>query len=310
MVLKELEIGEAKVAVAHEAEEFLGRVILYGVQNRLYSREDFEERLEKAGVPAGMRPQPPRPADAFKAAVRDCESNEYLVDYEHYDDPSSGKRAKDPHVMLVVQRLHDVAKDALPVAMKVAFDSKRQTIALYGSPSIDQATENKLASDIQSRYAAYRDSYRSEHVRRMIHDTLYRAKAFPVKASGGVYFVPEDHAAEMDAIARFVDELPGAEMVSLPVVDREPERKTVLKRYEKATFERIEALMLQVRDVVQKGEPIVPSAFARVVDELSYLREQKEKYAQLLNVSMGKVDVELQILEVEAQKLAGLVKSK
>ena len=306
-------VGEEQVkVVAAESATPLGRLTWYGCAEQTIPFADLEDKLRAASVPEELWPRHTSPSDAFRRAVRDVQGSDYLVDNESTVD-AAGKRKKDSKAMLVVERVHDQAKDALPVAVKVRYlETKGGAPSLWFDPSqgFDPAKAAELETRIRRDWNVYRDSFTADDVRAMIVRALHAAYAVMVKKAGGVYFVPERYSPGVNAVAKVVESLPGAEMVAVTVVDAEPERKTVLKRYEKATLERIEELMLQVHDIVTKAEPIVPSVLARVVEELEYLREQKGKYEEFLAVTMGKVDVEMQILQSETAKLAPLVKSK
>ena len=299
-----------KVEVAEAPTNRLGRIVWYSVSEQTVAHEVLEDKLAKAGVPREMWPARTRPVDAFKAAVRDVQDKDYVVEYERYHDPQTGALKTDSKTMLIVDRTHDTAIDALPVAMKVAFDPKYQTLTFSAGPRIEQARSKVMEDVIQQRYVVYRESFNAGDIREMIVNAIRASWATVLKKSGGIYFVPEAHTAGVEAIAKVVEDLQDCEMVAVPVIDAEPERRTVLKRYEKATLERIEELMLRVRETVQAGEPIVPSEYKRVLDELEYLREQKEKYEELLDTAMGKVDVEMQVLASELLKLGDLVKEK
>ena len=299
--MQELTIGETKVAVAQESPYgFLGRLLWYSVRKQTIPHGDFEALLTREGVPRDAWPRRTRPIDAFKTAVRDVQGKDYIVEPETTYD-ASGKPKTDSKTMLVVSRVRDVVADALPVCMKASFHADTQTLT-YDNGSAD------LRDRVDRAYEVYRNSYRDEDVRKMVTDSLHAAYASNLKQSGGVYFIPEVYAPGIEAVARVIEQLPGCEMVTVPVIDREPERKTLIKQYEKATLERLGELMLQVKDTVDKGDLVVPSVFTRFLNELEYLKEQKGKYEGFLNTAMGKVEVEMLALGSYMGKLASLVK--
>lgn len=299
--MQELTIGQTKVAVAQESPYgFLGRLLWYSVRKQTIPHGDLEALLTREGVPRDAWPKRTRPVDAFKTAVRDVQGRDYIVEPETTYD-ASGKPKTDSRTMLVVSRVRDVVADALPVSMKASFQPDTKTLT-YDNGSVD------LRDRIDRSYEVYRNSYRDEDIRKMVTDSLHAAYASSLKTSGGVYFIPEVYAPGVEAVARVIDQLPGCEMVTVPVIDREPERKTLIKQYEKATLERLGELMLQVKGTVDKGDLVVPSVFTRFLNELEYLKEQKSKYEGFLNTAMGKVEVEMLALGSYMGKLAALVK--
>ncbi len=304
--MQDLSIGDTKIAVAaNPAQEPLGRIVWYSISERPIPFDEFEEQLDAAGIPDEFRPQRTRPSDAFKAAVRDVEGGDHTVEYDTIIGPT-GALKTDTTTMLVVSRVHNTAIDALPVVMKVHYVPK---VGLWFEPSMtcDPILASTLEREIRSKYETYSNSYKAEDIRTMLSDAMKKAYAVMVKRHGGVYFAPRDSSDVIDRLASVVDEMPGCQMVSIPVIDAEPERKTLLKRYEQATLERLEAMTLQVREMVQKGERIVPSQYARFFEEARYIVEQRTKYEALLNASMSKVDVETQALQAYIGQLGALV---
>lgn len=306
--MKELEIEGTKVAVAQESPiGFLGALVWYSVSEMYVPFDALEEALQREGVPKEAWPHRTRPIDAFKAAVRSVQSKDFNVEYETYVDPT-GVRRTDSHTMLVVQRVHDQAIDALPVAMKVRYDERSETLTFEPTGRVPPTVTATQQARIGEMYEKYRTCYTSEDFRTLVSGALRRAYASVQKRSGGIYFVPEQHRPNVEPVARVVDSFfPGADMVATPVIDREPERKTILKRYEKATLERIQELMTSVREIVRKGEKVIPSSFGRYREEMEYLRAQKKQYESLLNDAMARVDVEMDVLESDLTKMSGLV---
>lgn len=297
MNVQELEIEGIQVAAAQTSEiGFLGDIVWYSCSEQRIPHEELEKKLIAEGVPSEAWPSKARPVDAFKAAVRDVANKDYLVEYETVVDPTTLQAKKNTHKMLVVRRVLDQVRDALPVGMAVEYDDKTQRLSFSAHPGMDPATAGILTREIEGNYGVYRTCYTAEDIRQMIVRALHRAYASVLKKSGGVYFVPQKYVAGLEGIAHVVESLPMAEMVATPVVDREPERKTILKRYEKATLERIGELMAQVDELVQGKERIVPSQYARFTEELGYLKEQKGKYEELLADSMATVNAQMQVL--------------
>lgn len=301
MTVQELQIGDTKVAVSQEKPEaFLGRLVWYSVRNMRIPHEELEKLLDETGVPDAYRPRRTRPCDAFRTAVRSAQGSEYLVESETTLD-ASGYRKVDSKKMLVVSRVHEQASDSLPVVLTATFMPESSSIDFSGAPL-------ELIRYIEAEYDVNRTTYNDQDIRGMAVDAIHGAYAVNVKQTGGVYFIPELYAQGVESLAKVIGLLPGCDMVSVPVIDREPERKTLLKQYEKATLERLGELMTMVRETVAKGEEIVPSIYKRFREEVAYLVEQKSKYEELLNTAMGKVDVEMHVLQSDLAKLATLIR--
>ena len=299
--MQELQIGDTKVAVAQESPfGFLGRLVWYSVRKQRIPQEDFESLCDKEGVPPDYRPRRTRAIDAFKNAVRSLSGSDYIVEPDLVYDPTTGLKTGQK-AMIVATTVPDRASNSLPVVLKAIFDPKTLNVAYEG-------TAQHLVPRIDDEYSLNRESYRDEDVRKMVVEAIHGAYAFNLKQTGGVYFIPEDHAASVESVARVIDQLAGCEMVSVPVIDGEPERRTVIKQYEKATLERLGELMAMVKETIDKGEEIVPSVYKRFHDEAEYIAEQKAKYEDFLSVAMEKVSIEATILGQYLGRLAGMVR--
>ena len=299
--MQELQIGDTKVAVAEESPfGVLGRLVWYSVRKQRIPQEDFESLCDKEGVPPEYRPRRTRPIDAFKNAVRSLAGGDYIVEPDLVYDSVTGLKT-DQRAMIVATTIPDRASNSLPVVLKAVFDPKTLAVTYDGSAQ-------HLVPRIDDEYSLNRESYRDEDVRKMVVEAIRGAYAFNLKQTGGVYFIPDDHAAGVESVARVIDQLPGCEMVSVPVIDREPERKTVIKQYEKATLERLGELMAMVKETIDKGEGIVPSVYRRFHDEAGYIAEQKAKYEDFLSVAMEKVSIEAIALGQYLGRLAGMVR--
>jgi len=317
----EIPIGRdqmAKVAVAQvSVSEPLGSVVWYSVSEQVIPHEKLEQMLAAEGVPQEFWPKRTRPSSAFKRAVRDVQSEnhvsmkgrEYYVDYEYVEDPVTKQSQKISDTMVIVRRTLDSAKDAMPVVASARFDKARNSVEFRQRQAFEPR-DNGIEPYIMHWFDVYSKSFAADDVRGMISDALYRSFRMPLRESGGIFFVPKPNMGPIEAVARVVEKLPGSEMMALPVIDRESERATLLKRYEKATLERLDEVFGQVKEIIDRKEQVVPSVFDRFVEELKYLAEQKTEYEQLLSVTMGKVQIQMDALHTYVTLMAPLVKKK
>ncbi len=302
--MKELQIGETKVAVAAEAKEFLGRIVWYSVSEAPVDFETLENFLRQENVPAELWPKRTRPVDAFKLAVRSVQGKDYVVDYD--TTVQDAKKVTDHSTMLVVERVRDTQLDALPVKFKVHFDKDKETLRFdaNGGSAFGDLKLCEVRDAIEEAYDTYRTCFSEKDIRAMLSQALKAGKSFVLKKHGGIYFVPEDYGPTAEALARVVEHIPGCEMVAVPVIDREPERKTLLKRYESATVERTKELMLSVKGLLDSKETLKPSTFEKIYKEVQYLKEQRAKYEEILSDTMDMVAIELEALNKYLGKLA------
>lgn len=317
--MQELEIDGKKIEVsAGDEQGHLGRIVWYSVSSEPVRFEDLEEALNQAAVPKELFPKRTRPVDAFKDAVRTIARKDYIVEYDTID----GK--KDFTTMLIATKEVDKAWDGLPVRMRVRFDAGTNTILPTHDDRIVGGYLNQewrermeeLFGRIQRRFDILKQSYTDKDIRTMLSTTLRSCYAIMLKRHGGIYFVPESYAGIPERLSyaiKLLNQTVGGdryEMVAVPVVNREEERETLIFKYEKETRQRIDDLLVRASARVDSGEPIYPSHYKQMLEEIHYLEEQRGYYEDLLESDMSKVEIEFDVLKQKMRDLAELVKEK
>lgn len=309
--MQELEIDGKKIEVsAGDEQGHLGRIVWYSVSSEPVRFEDLEEALRQAAVPKELFPKRTRPVDAFKDAVRTIARKDYVVEYDITPD---GK--KDFTTMVIASREVDTYKDALPVKLRVKFDPSLNTIVPIANgsglgPMLD------LFDRIHRRFDTLKKSYTDKDIRTMLSKTLRSCYAIMLKRHGGIYFVPESYAAIPERLSyaiKLLNQTVGGnryEMVAVPVVNRDEERETLIFKYEKETRQRIDDLLVRASARVDSGEPIYPSHYKQMLEEVQYLEKQRSYYEELLESDMSKVEIEFDVLKKKMRDLAEFVKEK
>jgi hypothetical protein len=310
--MQEVEIDGRRIEVSADSERsrLLGRIVWYSVSSEPVRFEDLENALRQAAVPEVLFPKRTRPVDAFKDAVRTIARRDYVVEYDTTPD---GK--KDFTTMVIASKEVDTIRDALPVQMRVVFDAGTNTILpVANGPGLGPILD--LFDRIQRRFDTLKQSYTDRDIRTLLSTTLKSCYAIMLKRHGGIYFVPESYAAIPERLSyaiKLLNETVGGdryEMVAVPVINRETERETLVYKYERETRQRIDDLLVRVSARVESGEPIYPSHFKQMLEEVQYLEKQRGHYEELLESDMSKVEIEFDVLKSKMRDLSELVKEK
>lgn len=310
--MQEVEIDGRRIEVSADSERsrLLGRIVWYSVSSEPVRFEDLENALRQAAVPEVLFPKRTRPVDAFKDAVRTIARRDYVVEYDTTPD---GK--KDFTTMVIASKEVDTIRDALPVQMRVVFDAGTNTILpVANGPGLGPILD--LFDRIQRRFDTLKQSYTDRDIRTLLSTTLKSCYAIMLKRHGGIYFVPESYAAIPERLSyaiKLLNETVGGdryEMVAVPVINRETERETLVYKYERETRQRIDDLLVRVSARVESGEPIYPSHFKQMLEEVQYLENQRGHYEELLESDMSKVEIEFDVLKSKMRDLSELVKEK
>jgi len=310
--MQEVEIDGRRIEVSAGSEQsLLGRIVWYSVSSEPVRFEDLENALRQAAVPEILFPKRTRPVDAFKDAVRTIARKDYIVEYDTTPD---GK--KDFTTMVIASKEVDTIRDALPVQMRVVFVAGTNTIlpVANGHPGIGPMLD--LFDRIQRRFDILKESYTDRDIRTLLSTTLKSCYAIMLKRHGGIYFVPESYSMVPERLSyaiKLLNETVGGdryEMVAVPVINRETERETLIYKYEKDTRQRIDDLLVRATARVESGEPIYPSHFKQMLEEVQYLEKQRGYYEELLESDMSKVEIEFDVLKSKMRDLSELVKEK
>lgn len=304
--VREVTIGGKEVAVSESPVGFLGRVLWYSVYELAVAYDEFLESLKDAEIPEELHPGPTRPVDAFKKAVRDQESSEYLVTKDVIE--KDGKRETIPNSLVVARRMRDTEVADLPVLVRARYDEGDLTFV--GKRGSDEAKE--LISSVEERFAFHKDHVNASDIRMWLNRAVKAMLPVQLKSSGGVYFVPEKWGDMVESLARVMDELtplgPGTEFITLPVVDRQPERSTILFKYETVTTQRLRELAVRAVQWHKEGKELYPSQFAKIQEEYEYIVRQRRQYEQLLETASVSVETELDVLRKAMVQLSENIK--
>jgi len=171
-------------------------------------------------------------------------------------------------------------------------------------------TAHAMMSDITSEFHRWRGNLNHYAIREWIRTTILEMGATAARASGGVYFLPEDRADKVEALELFVSGLPGgSECHSLPLVDNEKQRKMVRKAIEADTNDAIDHLLSDIREIKQQGR-LTPNRFASLIGEAKRLANRTKDYAGLLEQELKEMDSRLEILRRQTFSLSGLQRTR
>lgn len=306
--IREVTIGGKEVAVSQDLIGFLGRVVWYSVYEVRVPHEMFLEFLDHYGVPEDLWPSKTRPVDAFKKAVRAQESKEYIVTQDIVQE--NGERTVIPNSMVVARRVRDDEISDIPVVVRAKYNEGQ----VFSVVKQDFPEAREIAEAIQKDYEFFQTTFDASDIRRFLNDAVKSALPIQLKASGGVYFVPEQYGELVEALSLTMEKLrelsPQTEFVTLPVIDRQPERATILYKYESETKQRIADLARRAIEWHKEGKELYPSQFVRLQGEYEWLLRQKAQYEVILETGMGKVETELDVLRRALGKLSENVKEK
>lgn len=301
-------------AVKAGQEQWLGRLLWYWVNGDLrVPHADVQSQLEAAGL-TDQIPSYPKDHDVFRRVTSDAQRRNVPVpgqpdQHENYllRDVS---RAGESEIVrrVVVERKAAGRRLSYDQVCDVIFKRSRSSVSfdwINGYDEHSHPTAALVLSDIQRQFKQWRGCLNDQAIREWIRRTVLSYSATPVRPSGGVYFLREDHADKVAALEQFVDSLPGDnEFHSLPLIDTGKQRDMIRKAFEAETNGAIDELLTECREIRTAGEQIQARRYTRILKAQKELRSRTEEYADLLEGELRGLNTRLKLLNGEVGRLA------
>lgn len=313
--LKEATVGDQKMMAVEDETRVpvLGRFFWTTIGKMLVPIEDLGRLFDELRIPREYFPKPPRAIDCFKIATKEQESNEYLVEDEETID--KGVKKKNSRCRLFVSRVHDVKTESLPIIGKWVF--KDDTISQVTVDEDKRDAFLPASQKVDARYTQLKTSFTDKDIRDMLRVAINKMHPTMMRPSGAVYFVLEENRdllTKFSNLITMLNEKYGtseyiSELTTIPILDTKKMRELVTFKFTGECLGKIEEMLPAIVEILKdESKEIVPSQYKNYIDTLNYIKESKEKYAQVLGFLTEKVDVQLQILEQQLLQLAERVK--
>ncbi len=178
---------------------------------------------------------------------------------------------------------------------------------INGFNSGNQPRAEVIVQEIRRNFQVWKGMFHDEIMRHWIRQTILGFGATAVRPSGGIYFLKEEFAGQVDALEKFITDHfpPGGECHSVEIPDTTKQREMVKRAIEAETTGAVEAMMVEIANVKKKGA-LTPKKYEQMLDEVKALKAKMHDYTDLLQTNMNSVDSRLEILGGMAQSLSTL----
>lgn len=190
---------------------------------------------------------------------------------------------------------------SLPAGASASYQSVQVVRYDRASRALTFAT-GWLAPEIASAWDAALGVIESSGVATTIRRALDEGHAVRLRTSGGLYFVPREHAGVAHAVRALVEGLEGAQVVSLPLADVEAARADVLRAAASEIQADVAGLQADLAELREGGARA--STIARRGERYAAIREKAQAYAELVGFAAADVLGAVGELETEAARLA------
>lgn len=117
-----------------------------------------------------------------------------------------------------------------------------------------------------------------------------------VRPSGGVYFVANKFSAEMDAMKKVVNVVPGASIHSLPLIDDQEQRLMLKAAFEDESAGQLNAMIHEVRAILATEKGLSTTKRAHYMREWVRLSGKLKDYSTILSDNLHSVESRVDVL--------------
>lgn len=166
-----------------------------------------------------------------------------------------------------------------------------------------------FVEDMKADFYRWKGMFHDALMRGWIKQTLIDMGAVSVRPTGGIYFLKEEHASQVEALEQFItDHLPvGGECHSVEIPNVLKQREMVQRAIEAETVGAIETMMGEVEKIQAEGN-LTPQRYLAIIQEIQDLEAKLGDYSKLLETDIRKVDSRTRLLKGMVSGLAPLQK--
>lgn len=299
-----------------DAEMFLGRLCWYTMSEMRVSHTQIVQGLVAVGLGSHLPPVP-KDFDVFRRICSNAQQKKVPVPnedntFENYMlREVAGRGEKIVTRRLVVERINRSGKNLGYRQLRdIHFDKETGQISVTTGhmdlvPEFNP-TADAVVESVRREFAAWKGMLNAYAIREFVRKLMLSWGATPVR--DGVYFLPEDRAAKVDAIDKFVNGLQNASFHSLPLIDDDKQRDMVKKAFQADTVGAIDALMAEVTDLRNGDRKISSDRYAQILTQYQNLMSKTTDYKDVLSTELGETESRLSLFQAQVVALKVKVK--
>jgi len=293
----------------------LGFIGWYSLPDPHVSHDVLTQKAKDAGMPLTNLPGKPRPADAFKRAMRKTDKTRNKSKPIPNDDryytfmvrPVQMK-GKELEAHVVIEILDtDGKKLAHNEVASLRFNAstdfyENEIFPIYETHPDFRPLINDQLTEFLEAFKDAKVEVEPQAIRQTIRAELWDMNALTVRSRGGVYFVPVANKKRLDALETWVGALE-ADFHTLPLPDTTKQKNMVLAAFEADVHEQAHEVVQQLNKIISSGKKIAPSQWARHKKRLDDLTKRTRQYSDLVDEEMEKAGTELLLLQSKVMQV-------
>lgn len=272
----------------------LGDLVWWSLDDARVNRQTLEQLWRARSLDPALLPEAPTPEKAFREACKEA---------------AVGLKKNGRELRLAFENANQVVFEL----ESFWWDGNKTEHSQEATVSLDLTLSSPLpkvggtacdvTQDVEARYQTLLTTHTTGDVGKMLVKTLKSIKAFTLRPSGGVYFVPDASAQEIRNVRDVVQALGQSFMDVVPVHDggTGEARESMAKAAQKSLEKDLADLVTELRTFVAK--PPRGDTLERRLEEFRQLREKAEFYRTLLSCQVDGLEKGLEDMTEIVQKM-------
>lgn len=294
-----MSVLDGKVAVERAVSGVLGHLLWFTIYESLsVTAQDLIAAFQAAGVSGKYLPGQVKACDAFRRATSAAEKRRVMGrsggTYRNLlvAEVRADKDEVERHLVLQEvdaddRELWHATAARLVLARRTG---ELKVEELHSSPEVAEAV-----GSIRRYYKDALGHYKARHLREILSRMLWAVRATAVRPSGGVYFVPIDHEAEVQAMRNLLRALK-QEFFAVPLVDSADSRDMVGVKFR----EQIGDMIARFAEVMRTGTAS-KGDLVNILNRTRELLASVEEYQKLLEDDMQDLLSRMEIVKAQAR---------
>jgi hypothetical protein len=314
---------EGVVAISDDKKiKPLGYLTWFSVPDESVGLRALKLALAKAGLPPTLAPKDTKAINTFKRAMREQEGRKRVGDVIHETDVVQISESADDCVYQISTVVRDLDERVVdyPKAMRVIFMKNDDTdpIKYNALGGVSRPEVLGMMESIQDFYDKNTSKITGARVRGVVRNYI-RSEADETRKveglsgenlrgkAGGIYFIPERHAEQVEALSEMLHDLykGRAYLHAVPLADSASERELVRRHHMANAREEIKEAMQEVRKLrtEQRERAVRSDVIANHWSRFRALQRRAGEYASILGDEQEEINDMARMLQEQLKKL-------
>jgi uncharacterized protein DUF6744 len=315
-----------KLENTYSGDLFLGHLAWYAIgETTKVQHSDFEKALANAGVDFVKLPPAPRAVDIFKRGCTAAQIKKVEVTpeihaelaalghatdarYFNYLFRNAGQDSDYVYRILVREEVDSAGHEiGFNEVAKLRFTRSTSVITPYLWGHTVLTNEIEILNDVRRFFSDNNDTLTPYAIREFVRKALEGAlHAVKVRPSGGVYFVQQAFAQQVEGLEQAITSV-GGSFHTLPLLDDAKQREMLRTAFESEAADEINTFVGELMDITMGGKTITPERYVEFKVSYDDLDRKLSEYANLLDDALELSNSRLDVMHAMIVELPNYV---